>query len=174
MNEKEIIIAFWTLIISSILNLFTIASNIYWNSVGKREKKNLENYVNIRDTILKYYLPIKYTLLQLELCQLKIKEQKEQFDIFSLYSNDSEMRAFREELVTEYRYYIKVYDKLQIRYANSLIDKKLDRVYMHVQFILSVNDQRILNKYKGKYEMPCLSEVIDEIDRYSLDNKVFL
>ena len=99
MSEQEIKIAFWTLIISSILNLVTIGCNIYWNSVGKREKKKLENFINARDTILKYYLPIKYNLLQMELFQIKVKEQIPNFDIFSLYSEDSLMRNFREEVI---------------------------------------------------------------------------
>ena len=106
MSEQEIKIAFWTLIISSILNLVTIGCNIYWNSVGKREKKKLENFINARDTILKYYLPIKYNLLQMELFQIKVKEQIPNFDIFSLYSEDSLMRNFREEVIIEYKKYI--------------------------------------------------------------------
>lgn len=173
MSEQEIKIAFWTLIVSSILNLVTIVCNIYWNSVGKREKKKLENFINTRDTILKYYLPIKYNLLQMELFQVKVKEQIPDFDIFSLYSEDSLMRNFREEVIVEYKKYIDNYNKLEIKYADRMIDKKLDEIYTHICFILSIDEQAMLYKYKERYSMPCLSDLIEEIDTYSAKNNVF-
>ncbi|MCI9541031.1 MAG: hypothetical protein HFG39_08210 [Lachnospiraceae bacterium] len=173
MDEWEIKIAFWTLIVSSILNLITIGCNIYWNSISKKEKKKLENFVNIRDTILKYYLPIKYNLLGLELIQIKIKENTTDFDIFSLYTDNSMMRSLREELLTKYREYINIYSTLEIKYADQIIDKKLDEVYTHIYFILTVDNQRSLYLHKEKYKMPCLSDLIDTIDTYSINNKVF-
>ena len=173
MSEQEIQIAFWTLIVSSILNLVTMCCNIYWNSVGKREKKKLENFINVRDTILKYYLPIKYNLLQMELLQIKIKERASNFDIFSLYSEDSLMRGLREEVISQYRKYIDTYNELEIKYADRMIDKKLDEIYTHMCFILSIDEQVTLYRYKERYSMPCLSDLIKEIDTYSIKNKVF-
>lgn len=173
MSELEFRIAFWTLILSSVLNLVTIGCNIYWNSVGKKEHKRLHNHVNIRETVIKFYLPIKHALLQLELYQMKIVEKERGFDVFSLYNEKAELRILRNELLKQYQKFIDEYDKLEARYASSTIDKYLDRVYTHIQFVLCVEEQNVLNRYRERYKMPCLSEIIDEIDRYAQTNNVF-
>ena len=54
-----------------------------------------------------------------------------------------------------------------------MIDKKLDEIYTHICFILSIDEQAMLYKYKERYSMPCLSDLIKEIDTYSAKNNVF-
>lgn len=173
MSKQEIEITFWTLTVSSILNIVTICCNIYWNSVEKKERKKLENFINARDTILKYYLPIKYKLFQIKLLQEKIKEEAETFDVFSLYTENTSMRSLREAVISEYKKYIDIYNKLEMKYADRMIDKKLDEIYMHIYFILSTDEQRTLDKYKKRYSMPCLSDLIEKIDTYSIKNNIF-
>ena len=62
---------------------------------------------------------------------------------------------------------------MEIKYADRMIDKKLDEIYTHICFILSIDEQAMLYKYKERYSMPCLSDLIKEIDTYSAKNNVF-
>lgn len=173
MNQIEVGIAIWTLIISTVFNILSVIYNVYSIKSAQKERKKLENYSNKREAIIKYYLPIKYKLLQLECCEIKIKEQMKDFNIFNSYSNNAIGRKLREELLQGYKIYIDFYNSIEVRYADSTLDCKLNYLYSHMQFILTMGDEKNIGRYRDKYIKPNLSEIIDEIERFALENKVF-
>lgn len=173
MSQIEVDIAIWTLIISTVFNVLSVIYNVYSIKSAQKERKKLENYSNNREAIIKYYLPIKYKLLQLECCEIKIKEQMKDFDIFNSYSNNAIGRKLRNELLQGYKMYIDFYNSIKVRYADSTLDCKLNYLYSHIQFILTMGDEKNIGKYREKYIKPNLSEIIDGIERYALENKVF-
>lgn len=173
MNQKDVDIAIWTLIISTVFNILSVIYNVYSIKSAQKERKKLENYSNNREAIIKYYLPIKYKLLQLECCEIKIKEQIRNFDIFNLYSDNALGKKLREELLQGYKTYINFYNSIEVRYADLTLDYKLNNLYSHILFIVTMGDERNIGRYRDKYIKPNLSEIINDIEYFASENKVF-
>lgn len=174
MSDHEIKLSIITLVVSSIINIISIGVNCFLAYRQSKENKKIKEFDTKREVITRYYLPIKYLLNKLDATYLQIKSENNDFSMFNLYINDVAMRKKRADVLQIYKEYILLHERLNIQYADASIDYRLGKLYSHMQIILIFDNDAQISKYSKKYELPNVSDLINDIERYAEKFKLYV
>lgn len=172
MEKYEMLISFWTLVISSTLSLLTIIVNIMLTFSNMHNNKKIKAYDLHKEALIKYYLSIKYELIKLE--SILKEDNGIYFDMFCLYANDIQKQKKRSKILDFYKQFIEDFGSKTLYFTNEEIDRNLSKIYEHMLVITLGNEHMLgLNKYKTMYNMPDVDDVINCIDKYSLKYEAY-
>ena len=167
------LISFWTLVISSILSLLTIIVNIMLTFSNMHNNNRIKAYDLHKEALIKYYLPIKYELIKLE--SILKEDDGTYFDMFCLYANDIQKQSKRSKILDFYKqYFYENFRSKSLYFTNEEIDRNISKIYEHMLVIVLGNEHMLgLNKYKTMYNIPDIDNVINCIDKYSLEYETY-
>lgn len=172
MEEINIIISIYSLVVSSFISLLTIFVNIRLTRYTISKNNKNKAYDQHKEALIKYYLPIKLNLIKLDYI-LRDTDGK-YFNMFELYKTDVAKAKKRNDIITVYNDFMTNYNALPLYFTNEDIDKNIVKVYEHILTIL-MNETNVnsIGFYKKTFEMPDLQEVITSINNYSLAHETY-
>lgn len=96
MSELEFWVSICSLLVTSFISLLTIIINIWLMAKKGADAKKEKNYERHKEALIKYYMPIKFCLTELEL--VLRQSDGTYFDVFSKAKDTISLKTHKEVL----------------------------------------------------------------------------